>query len=492
MTNYDKLVRWDADWYKSLSEDECIICLTEKQIYLIGQVLDQIAWSRTRWAGDKSGLDFKAILGELEYNLSNCNDICDLVADCVENDIDVQLAIELVIRELGFTNATTGNPDVPPQAPIGGVRMSGDMLPVDYDCSVSSKNMAVARSIVQSINVAITDWLEVIELITNPAELATEISDNVEGLSYVVGTSLEIAAWVQDTVAEFYSASYTESAEDEIACAIFCALEDNCTLSFQELIDIYADLAGEIIPDQDDLYAMVEFFITLGASIDTTTVAIIHLFVLHMMRFGGAFGWSGIGSFESDIRAWVQMDDFTYADCDCTTETPDTYWYLEANFEISSNGWFMQNGTGRDGGGIIGVSSGGNLRVTMRYPDLGASYTLEQFAVLNQRQATGGTPSGTDTDTSATWPNANYTGTVAQNGTQAFKSRDDNSVFGTWTGTVTGKRSFQFDSIFWQTTTERKFRMRRVAIWGLPASGAKPPGSVWVANLDTDIFSRGD
>jgi hypothetical protein len=420
-------------------------------------------------------------------------EICEKIIECLENDEATRTAFEVAMRELGFDQSASVDTDNPaPVVPVGSSAATDSILPDDYDCSTPEHNMSIARNIVQSVNRAITDFLEVIELVTNPQELATELSDNVEGVSLIVGSFLEVGAWLQDTVAEFYSASYTEEAEDELACAIFCYLEENCSLSWNELLAIYETEATITLPNTDDLFEILNFFVELALTIDTTTVAVIHYWVLQMMRWGRAFNWSGVGSFQSDIAAWSRDWDFTYDDCDCTEDSPLTYWYLEGNFQVSSNGWFMQNGTGRDGGGIIGVSSGGNLRVTMRYPDLGASYTLEQFAVLNQRQATGGTPSGTDTDASATWPNANYTGTAAQNGTQAFKARNDNSVFGTWTGTVAGKRSLQFDSIFWNTPTEKRFRMRRAAIWGLPASGVKPPGSIWVANLNTDIFSRGD
>jgi hypothetical protein len=369
------------------------------------------------------------------------------------------------------------------------------MLPPGYDCSSPQNNMAIARNIVQSINRGIVDFLEVVELITNPAELTAELSDNVEGLSYVIGSTLELLAWFQDTVAEFYSASYTEEAEDEIACAIFCHLQDECSLSYQDLLDIYSDIATVIIPTGDDLLEIVDFFIGLALSIDTTTVATIHYWALQMMRWGGLFSWSGIGSFESDLRAWSNSWDYTFEDCDCSVAPdPTTIWALYTDFQISPGGYTFDLGSEFEfGRGIRGGSNSGNSRVRARLADLGAAYTLKQFSVVCQRQTTGGTPSGTDTDTSASWVLPNFSGTALQNGTVAFKGRDSNAVQSTWTGdTGTMRQSLQFDSTCWNLPTVTRFYMRRVAVWGEAGPGdTKPPNAVWVNDLSTTQFLQG-
>jgi len=104
VTNKDfatQKLRWNADYYKSLSDDDCIICLTEKQIYLVGQYLEAITWENTRWVGDKSGLDFVGIAGNLEEALAErmtCEKLTLLVQQI--ESINVQLSsIQTMIFE---------------------------------------------------------------------------------------------------------------------------------------------------------------------------------------------------------------------------------------------------------------------------------------------------------------------------------------------------------------------------------------------------------
>ena len=80
-TNFDKLIRWDADFYKSLTDDDCIVCLTEREVYLAGQILDALRWKNTRWIGNIVGLDFDDIADKLEYKFEErmtCKDVSDI------------------------------------------------------------------------------------------------------------------------------------------------------------------------------------------------------------------------------------------------------------------------------------------------------------------------------------------------------------------------------------------------------------------------------
>lgn len=72
MTNLDKLTSWDRSFYDSLSADSRSICVTEQQIYLLGQALRQMEWS-TRWHGDVSDMDLLELTGALENAL---NTVC--------------------------------------------------------------------------------------------------------------------------------------------------------------------------------------------------------------------------------------------------------------------------------------------------------------------------------------------------------------------------------------------------------------------------------
>ena len=78
MTNQDieKPVGWNVEFYEDLSDDPCLICITRKERYLLGQALRQMEWE-TRWEVPEGYTlpDIKALSAEMAVKLATCESL---------------------------------------------------------------------------------------------------------------------------------------------------------------------------------------------------------------------------------------------------------------------------------------------------------------------------------------------------------------------------------------------------------------------------------
>lgn len=238
MTNFDKLARWDADYYKSLPDDDCIVCLTEKQVYLISQVLRQIAWAKTRWTGDISGLDFDAISGELNYRIhermtcESLQQILDAVQTLtikVDNfidpadDFDVDITVlndnwtDEELAEVGYDSGTCTDDDK-------SALYSGINILVRY---MNQKNVDNLESIVQIAN------------LPQRTDLVISSIPVVNQLAFDEAARL-VTFFIEELLEE-YDATVTEELLQTVVCDLFCiAVNSGCRFNFYDVFNYYA------------------------------------------------------------------------------------------------------------------------------------------------------------------------------------------------------------------------------------------------------------
>lgn len=111
---------------------------------------------------------------------------------------------------------------------------------------------AQSLAIVQFTNRAITDLFERIESATNAVELLDVFDDApiVTWISDTIGAEFAegLANYYQEAVAEGYLAQYTESVENELACAVFCAARVDCAITVDLLYGVFYSRVQSIIP----------------------------------------------------------------------------------------------------------------------------------------------------------------------------------------------------------------------------------------------------
>jgi len=418
---------------------------------------------------------------------------CDDIADCIETSESVLNALMQQLASQGFQQSpeTTSASNV---KPLPASITDQTMLPVDYDCSTSENNMAIARAIVRELHETVLDLLESVEYATNAAEAANIATDGVP----IVGTLnnvLELADWLLESLTELYQASYTQAVEDEIACAIFCYLETDCSLSLNELIDIYESVGGELPPDMSSLESAITGLVDIPLSAGVVTVAVAHCWVLWVLRFGGDFaGIKGWKSIENLVRSSATYIDVSYEDCGCTTETPTLYWKIEydfrngAKFNTATTTW---NGSPNDGAWVgngyqhnaVNVST---TNIAFGIADLGAQYNVVGHSSRQVRR--GGDGSGTnDISTYFFYPNASYGGTAVSFGNTGGISTNTNDFEH---GTVNPFSTVLARSIQWRQRVQENaslptamLRCYAIVVWGEAGVGdTKPPYAVWAGN----------
>lgn len=239
---------------------------------------------------------------DIEYlflQMVNCpmNELCAALIDCIQND---PLVMEAIISAL--SDSGTLSPTGDPETPLADDILGENLLPVGYACT-NDKVFGMALAIADSINQAVTETLEAIEIATNIVELAAELGDNVPGAALLFSAA-DVANWVQDTAKEEYDLAWSTVIRDEIACDIYCLILDGCSITFDELHDYYLAQSLVVPPVVDTLEAWLQWLMAIVFGDFKSTVATISMLGLMAMRFGGAFGpfQLGIHSLETIIK----------------------------------------------------------------------------------------------------------------------------------------------------------------------------------------------
>jgi len=429
---------------------------------------------------------------------------CEDMANCIETDEAVQTAIETSVTNNGFQRDSETAEVAPPPSVTASAKAL-DLLADGTDCENYPQMMGLARAIVKELHETAEDFFETLEYATNLAESAAIAADAIP-FAKPAATFLDFVDWVLATMREAYQAAYNQQAEDDLACAIFCHIVDNCTLSLADLSTIY-ETAGTIsVPPLDDLDAVLGFALEYDFSVvDTTTVAIFHYQILRLLGWGSFAGFS-YQYLKMLIQSNVSSYDHSYDDlCDCTEpDEPTAYWRLYYDFRVSQYGTETTTvlGNGNDGrwvgngyqyNAVDGVTT---LNVNFGVPDLGAAYVIKAMASRSVRRGSDGNGSN-DTVAQSTWSGANYTGTPSNFGNTGFISENSNEVtVGAISGVaVFAVRSFKHIARVSQPVSVQPAMLRvyEFVVWGEAGVGdTKPERAEWVGNtlptLVPDLF----
>lgn len=460
----------------------------ETYSYLVGLLTFGYVW-------DKDSGDYEAATETAMYIL-NCfiglgdetcmSGICEVIADCIENNENVEAALAAYLMNSGYTPNFR---DIDNAMPIvTGTQMTGGILPDDFDC-VDPKIMGVARGVVQEINQSTEDMFEVIELVTNSVELAQIITQYIP----VVGVYVEFVAWLQNSLAEYYSASYTQAVEDEISCAIYCEVQGDCFLSLERLMLVYADIAESAftLPTDYDARELLEWASSLVLTIDTATVAVFHWIVLAMMRFGGGMqGFVGISDLKSTIKSLAGREDYSYEDCDCApAQTPTDYWKIYADLTLGTGAWTIQSPNGEQTpDGVTSVGTGSINQVVLRLLDLGAKFKCKAGGVLVQRRGSTGNGS-TDFHDMKGYADPNISGSSGTIMNTSFITCNTNDCTTQKVVNVGYEPNSQSVQLVCRDGGKRDYptnflTVRKVVLYGFSNAGqVKPPMAVYVDSI---------
>lgn len=261
MTNWEKVVGWDADFYKSLPDEDCIVCLTEKQVYLLAQTLDQLTWERTRWTGDKSSLDFDAIASEVQYALRE-RMTCEKLTDLIEQ---VQLLTDIIVNNQAsvptINYETTVMEDIFPLS-----EQEATTLAQTETCDTPARDavFGACRSLVQYLTQANQDFLE---RVSQAGNVPDRISEIIAATPLGILPLDEAVGWltfIAEELLDEYNATVDTELLDAFTCDLFCLATDNdCHLTSDILLSyLQSKVPATIGNVADTLFDLVQFALT--------------------------------------------------------------------------------------------------------------------------------------------------------------------------------------------------------------------------------------
>jgi len=287
-------------------------------------------------------------------------DICERIALCLtdENPAVVEALAGLLRNNpdilAALADATSSNGSGTPGLPLSPEQSAADTLPPnvkpDDECDYNAL-WGACLYLVQSGNRAITDFFENLEAASNTLEAATIIAGAIPAAGQYAAAAGEFADQMQENIAEGYAADYTESYEEELACALFClARASDCTLPLDGMVGILADRLS--VPGLVVDFGLLMNFVAAGTWIGADIANVAFLVYFNALKYGQQFGdiiglrplsdLMGLGADQLASDNWETL-------CDC----PE-FWSKEWDFTVVVEDWEITPGAGEwiDGQGI--------------------------------------------------------------------------------------------------------------------------------------------
>lgn len=363
MTNYEKLIRWDVAFYNSLDDSDCIVCLTEKQIYLIGQIIEQLTWSRTRWNGDTTGMDLHSIAEDLEDRLAD-GMTCETLTQLSNTINNLSIVVGQIERSLenfidpaeDYDPAEDTISDTFPDTSDSAYTEEFTVSAATCDTAGKDATYGAAKALVEYIHAVNLDALQNISQLGNFSEqIERVISGTPLGL-LPVDEVFGYATFIVEELLEEYEATVTEELLETVTCDLFCRFVANdCTI---DIVDV-ANYMGQQVGSGFDAYAntfvdVLEFAATGTVSGDTIfyTFSLIQLVASvlgkHFFGYGGSEHYliramTGLNNPDND---WSLL-------CD---ECPEFYRVWTWDFGYGMGDWTFE--VAPVGSDCVGVSLG--------------------------------------------------------------------------------------------------------------------------------------
>lgn len=281
MTNLGKLVGWDIDYYLSLSEDECLICLSERDRYALGQALMQMRWS-TRWNSDIDTPlpDINAIASRLDDKMSDesCIDLCQMISDCIAGNQTIQQQISFYS---GYPSITAETEEV-----------------ADYLMTDLLEGQGVVSCDINSIfgaTTQLTDFLnmlsvDLLEIFTGAFAVPERLADVISAIPVVetlpLDEILEFTAKMAQQIENSYNSAYDSQIRDDFRCDLRClVIENDCQLSLELARNYFYDKLETAITKTDFLQIVND--IIANNWLGEQSIYLLHFMILQTIIFGG-------------------------------------------------------------------------------------------------------------------------------------------------------------------------------------------------------------
>lgn len=224
--------------------------------------------------------------------------ICDMVAACFETGNEALInALANAIRsnpllQAAIADALTQQGGGVPGRSLTTGQATGNLLPdnvVDEDGNCIDNNLWGAMLyVVQSGNRVIEDFFQVLESASNTLESMEIVSKTIPAAGDYISAAAGFADQMQENIAEGYTAAYTETYEQQLACAWFCAARTDCDLSIDTMLTVLNDRLSSPLDFGD--FGEIMAGIASGTWVGDEIADVAFLVYLSALRFGQQFG----------------------------------------------------------------------------------------------------------------------------------------------------------------------------------------------------------
>lgn len=288
-----------------------------------------------------------------------CAQFCEEVALCLTNEDPavVEALANLITTNQTIINAisnsiTNAGGAIPGQ-PISQQQAASDTLPPNVrneeDECILNALWGACVYLVQSGNRAITDFFEQLEAASNTLETAAIVSQTIPAAGPYASAAAEFADQLQETLAEGYAGAYTETYENELACALFCLARVNCELTPDMLVEVMNSRLeyGTVPAEFGTVMARIGTGVFIGSQIADSMFYIYFTALRFGQQFGEILGFrplTDLMSLGADLLASNNWETL----CDCPEE-----WEQVFDFEVDDGGFTAPYGSYSEGVGWI-------------------------------------------------------------------------------------------------------------------------------------------
>jgi len=333
------------------ADGEYCVKLTQGQVLALVSQLQFLRWL-TRWTDSPTQEEITTFTDELESRLTvacDCTD-CEAVVLCIEENIDEIVNI--------ITNNTTFIDEI---TKIIENNKSGFLQPVIVpagNCDDRRFNMCVG--FVDQLHNDVVDFLELFEQDTNNFELIGSLSLVTGADEISLDAVFSLINYIQESVIDLYMALFTDELRDEIACAIFCALPDDCVMTLDNIWDAYVTLFESTL-NIETLMDFLSSLILAGTPTNSLMVYFMHLMAMGWAKLGGQIladyfetqVWAGAyRRYQVVLQVLSRGENDSW---DLLCECPE-FWEHTFDFTVNNGGFVVMT----DASPQLGVYQSGN------------------------------------------------------------------------------------------------------------------------------------
>jgi len=344
MTNFKKLIRWDADYYKLLSEKECTLCLTEREVYLLSECIHAIRWIGTRWIGDITGIDFDKVASDLQYKLEESVS-CQKITQLAEQMNSLQLTVNNLNNTLN--NYVDPAPDAPP---ITQDTVLSDAMPASdltsHGTTIDGCDNDDKDALYGAISQVVRYIHEVnMQILIDLGQSAGNIVEQSQTLLGAFPPTDLVAAddltkyinFLIDELKEEYESTVDEELLQTTICDLFCiAVANGCNTNMYDIFNYFGSKLDPTFTNFASTYLQIVQFAAIGSFTGDMYFHYMCYFQLASVAIGQATGFDTQRNYDLQIAAGQNSPDNDWTlFCD---ECPALYRLYEWDFTKQGQG----------------------------------------------------------------------------------------------------------------------------------------------------------